>query len=307
MSSSPSKSYAYHAKLSPKTRVLNLFRHGMMNRYAEEFLIKRILRDGQSLWTKLVAPEYLYSAGTIRQIERGGLRFKLDISKTVDHIKYFGFEDRGFTGFLSRLAPQDTVVDVGANVGLTVLEIAKRVNQGRVVGFEPSRSNYARLTEHLRLNGCANVTTVNMGVGPKRDTVKLYDIVASNPGMKRILSEGAAEGAPSEVIEIDRLDTQLSVADVQRVNAMKIDVEGFELHVLQSCESVLKRDRPLLFIELDDRNLRGQSQSASELVMYLVGLGYAVTNAASGQVITGHSNLADCHIDILCEHAGNPG
>lgn len=304
---SSSKSYAYHANLSPKTRVLNVLRHGMMNRYAEELLIGRIFQDGRSLWAKLVAPEYLYSAGTIREVSRGGLRFKLDISKTVDHIKYFGFEDRGFANFLALLAPEDTVVDVGANVGLTVLEISKRVPKGHVVGFEPSKSNYARLTEHVALNQCANVTTVNMGVGPKRDTVRLYDIVASNPGMKRILSEAEAQGAPCEIIEIDRLDTQLAKAKVQQVNAMKIDVEGFELHVLQSCVSILERDKSLIFIELDDRNLRSQSQSAAELVGYVVGLGYSVTNASTGEAITASSNLSDCHFDILCEHTGNGG
>lgn len=296
-------SYAYHSNNSIKTKLLNRFRRMFMNGFAERFLLKKISTStDNSLWLKVIPPEYLYPKHSWRFYERNGIKLKLDISNVVDHLKYFAFKDKGFENFVQLLQQQFTVLDIGANIGLTALEFAAKVSDGRVICFEPSPENFDRIKENIALNSFNNITAVNVGIGDNAGQFNLYNVVDSNPGMKRILNVDVAENFTSESILIDTLESQLNKLNIQRVHAIKIDVEGFELKVLHSAKFVLQQYKPLLFIELDDRNLKGQNSSAIELVHYLSGMGYTIYNAEQlNQSIGDSFDYFNCHFDIICK------
>lgn len=296
------RDYTYHTNISVKTKILNQFRNFFMDGLAEKMLLKKIIASkGNSLWLKLVPPEYLYPANSWRSYERNEIKLRLDISNVVDHLKYFAVSDIGFENFIKKLQPDFTILDIGANIGLTCLEFAKKASKGKVICFEPSALNFKRLQENIALNKFNNITTVNAGIGDIAGEFSLYNVVDSNPGMKRILNAGDVENFESELISIDTLQNQMDKLNIKEVHAIKIDVEGFELKVLQSAAFILEKTKPILFIELDDSNLKGQNSSALQLVNYLKEFNYKIYNAqAPNTPLDINVNYTNCHFDIIC-------
>ncbi|HRF81237.1 MAG TPA: FkbM family methyltransferase, partial [Flavobacteriales bacterium] len=98
------------------------------------------------------------------------------------------------------------------------------------------------------------------------------------------------------VTTLDRLIDQYG-----RPAFVKIDVEGFEDEVLVGSEAIIQRDRPVLFIEVIDANLKENSSSARTLVDRLNGWGYTVEEAISGRTIDATQDLTDCSMDVVCK------
>ncbi len=296
------RTYAYYADAGLRTRILNrvrrLFTHGPL-----ETMLARLVRGKhpQSLLARVVPMEYLYPNGSWRTVERHGSSLELDLSNTTDHGAFFDLADAGAEAFNNALKPTDTVVDIGANIGIRTLGFARRVPAGRVVSFEPHPRTFERLRSHVERNGCSNVLLLNMGVGEVRRDERIFEVVGSNSGMNRILPSSSQDSSiPSEAIVIAPLDEVLREHGISQVDAIKMDVEGYEMHVLKGSRQVIERDRPLLFIELDDTNLRENGSSAAELVDLLVRAGYTVLRADTNEDLPG--DLLGTHFDILCRH-----
>lgn len=297
------RSYAYYEHLSTKTRALNRARR-LLQWAPLERALRRFTRGAQpvSLRARFIPPEYLYRPGSWREARIDGLFCRLDLSDTVCHSAYFGLADDGADRFLRSVGADAVVVDIGANIGLRAMAFAQAARNGRVIAFEPHPVSFARLKAHAEANGLGHLTPVRLGIGNARQTARLFEVVDSNPGMNRIITDpDAAARFASQEIEIDTLERALVAQGVARVTHIKIDVEGYEMEVLRGSEAVLLRDRPALFIELDDENLRDQGSSAKELVEWLTGRGYRVHAAERGTPLS--TDLAGCHLDIIAERA----
>jgi FkbM family methyltransferase len=297
------KNYSYHQHTSLKTKFLNLFRKFFIDGYPEKFLLKRIeAAEAKGFWLKVIPPDYLYPTSSWRYCERNGIQLKLNISNVVDHLKYFLFKDVGFENFLQGVQPHFTVLDIGANIGMTALEFAKKVQNGKVVCFEPSPSNFAQLSENISINSFKNIIASNTGIGTVAGQFKLFNVVDNNPGMKRILTDAESQDFESETIVVDTLESQLEKLNTAEVHAIKIDVEGFEMEVLKSATAILRKYKPILFIELDDNNLKDQKSSALLLIKYLIGLDYKIYNAMdNSQQMCINNDYSNCHFDIICQ------
>jgi hypothetical protein len=79
---------------------------------------------------------------------------------------------------------------------------------------------------------------------------------------------------------------------------MKVDVEGFEIFVLQGARNLIAKWRPVLFAELAEVNLRQHGFTAVELVKFIEQLDYDVLDARTMQAIDIHKT--DYHTDIIC-------
>lgn len=292
--------YAYYDHLPAKTRLLNalrdLFRWGPLERWLAARTQGCVPGAG---WAKLIPPEYRYGSGSRRTVERHGIRWELDISDAVDHYLYFGLKEPGFERLLALVKPTDRAIDVGANIGMLALPLARKVGASRVVAFEPDPANRSRLVRHLALNGLDQVRVEHHGLGNEARTHRLYQVVGSNAGMNRIvLDEQGSDRFPFTEIQVARLDDLWPGLGLDRVDLLKIDVEGFEHEVLKGAEGTLRAYRPLLFIELDDDNLRDNGSSAADLLRWLAGRGYTVSAALSGKPMAPEA-LAHCHLDVI--------
>jgi FkbM family methyltransferase len=230
-------------------------------------------------------------------VKRDGISFHLDISDYVDHFLFFGFCDNSRNKLYSFVKSGMIIFDIGANMGDTALHFAKLIGEkGAVLAFEPDEKNYKRATRNISANEMTNISLHNIGLGHLNGTLKLYRVNSENLGMNRILN--TPSDLPYKIIEVQKLDDYISKNKISKIDLIKIDVEGFEMNVLKGASGLLKTIRPLLFIEIDEENLKEQNSSTSSLIDYLNELGYLVYHSETNRLLTIKDNFSNCHFDI---------
>lgn len=295
----------YHLKLSFKTKILNFFRRLIQISFIESWLVKRLETNSKGIYAKLVPPDYLYKAGSTREAERFGLKYKLDISNVVDHYLYYYVHDTSFNNFIENYVKHgDNVLDIGANIGTTVTRLAAKVgSDGYVIGFEPSPANYKRATGHIHLNKLENCKVENIGLGDKLGSLKLFRVNEHNPGMNRILkSEEVADMYPYDEVQIITLDDYCVKNNIKSLNAIKIDVEGFEYFVLKGGFETLSKWRPVIMMEVNHDFLKEQALTAQHVFDLLKKCGYTQFINADTEEQVDAGNFTDgVHMDIICK------
>jgi FkbM family methyltransferase len=130
----------------------------------------------------------------------------------------------------AHIAPGGVFVDVGANVGTYALALARQVGAaGKVIAIEPHPVTHARLSFNRAASGFGWVRLVAAAAGPA-DGELLIETDGDNLGASHIVSDRA--GGNAIRVPSLRLQRILDEAAVAHVDALKIDVEGFEDRVL---------------------------------------------------------------------------
>jgi len=143
-----------------------------------------------------------------------------------------------------------TVLDIGAHWGgFTVLFASLVGNNGEVLSFEPSKRNFKFLNRNIKINNfCDIVKPYNYAIGNENKTVKL-GIAKTSSGHNSILNENLEVNRYEEVKQI-KLDDFLVEKGINKVDFIKIDVEGYELEVLEGLENTIENSSNLwMFIE----------------------------------------------------------
>jgi FkbM family methyltransferase len=265
-----------------------------------EAALTRFTRDHQisDLVARLAPVNQQYRHPTYRHVIRNDIHFRLDISDYQDWIVYWGITTDRPEELYMLIQEEAVVFDVGTNIGEVCMNAAALVGpRGLVYAFEPDPVSFRKFTGNLALNRFGNIFASNIGLGDVPGTRQMKVDTATNRGGNRIASENAAgDHFPIAIETLDRFVTQ---RELQRLDLVKIDVEGFELSVLRGAREALARFRPRLFIEVSDTNLREQGTSAAELVAYVRDAGYRVFRARSGEEIDETSALGAA-FDMIC-------
>jgi len=195
----------------------------------------------------------------------------------LDEKLLHGEFETGEIRFLGKLIERGmTAVDVGAHHGLHTL-LASRMSgkEGRVLAFEPSARERARLGRHLRLNRCKNVRVFPYALGKERMQADFYVVEGQSDFCNSLRIPDVAEAVETTQVEVRRLDQVLEELEVRRVDFVKIDAEGAELVVLEGAERLLeRRPRPVLLVEVEDRRTRMWDYAAREIIEHLEAKGF---------------------------------
>jgi len=155
---------------------------------------------------------------------------------------------------LEQLAPGDTVVDVGANIGWYTVLASRAVGEdGLVIAFEPDPTNFELLRRNVEANGCHNVRLERKALSNERGTIELF-LHNRNKGMHSALAFQTPDGS----IEVEAIPLDDYLADVPRpIDFVKIDVEGAEGMVLEGMRETLVSNAQLkLLVEFAPKRLR---------------------------------------------------
>ncbi len=183
-----------------------------------------------------------------------------------------GTYEKGTLRVLERMLPLGGVfVDIGANIGLMTVLAARLVGaQGRVIAFEPNPVARAILQRNLKLNEATQVEVSPLAIGsvPSRST--LYEGVGSNRGRATLIQpSGAGAGAEVEVV---RLSDVIDARD--RVDLVKMDIEGFELEALKGMAEICARSEPpMLIVECSGGRQNSFGRGSDPIFDHLIGLG----------------------------------
>lgn len=149
----------------------------------------------------------------------------------------------------------DTVIDIGANLGYYTLLAGDLVcDSGRVIAVEPNPAVFRLLSKSVAHNGYDQRTTLhNFALAADGETgTRNFFVPTNEPKNGMILDEGrnvAAYKNQGEVMSIDL--GHLKIEDFERVDFIKIDVEGAELGILQSLRPLIEKFRPKIVCEVN--------------------------------------------------------
>jgi FkbM family methyltransferase len=178
------------------------------------------------------------------------------------------------------LKPGATFIDVGANAGLSSMLASRWVEPGgRVYGLEPSEREYGRLLDHLALNRLSNVTALRQAVGIRNGSAPLRVAPFPHAGHNTLGASFAYPDVPTERMErvnTVTLDRFVQEHQVERIDAIKMDIEGSEYHALSKSSMVLDRLRPVLIVELSRGALAGCGTTPESVIELLGAARYTV-------------------------------
>jgi len=291
--------------MQKKTRILNYIRWCLFSNRSSENKLKKMVsgRSVDSLPAKLIPNNYQYSSGTFRKFKTDqGVLMNVDISDYVGHYLYFGFKDEGHQKLYELAKKGMIILDIGTNIGSTLLHFAQLTgDSGFVYGFEPDPLNFKECLKNISLNDLKNIKVSNIGLGDENNEYDLYEDSDGNRGGNRI-SFDRNNSKPKSRIKVERLDHWSEKNQVQDIDLIKIDIEGFEFKALMGGEGIIRKKMPILFIELDDNNLKEVGDSAKSLVKLLEDWGYSIKNSLNNKFISSKTDFTDCHYDIIAKH-----
>jgi FkbM family methyltransferase len=163
------------------------------------------------------------------------------------------YERRSFNEVIRVLSTKEGAVfiDVGAHIGRYSFVLAKLFPNAKVIAIEPNPEAYQALIKGIKANGLRNVTALNIALSDFDGVAHLY--------IKRGTAiSSLVEGDNSfKIIDVPakRLDTVMEELGINKVDIIKIDVEGAEFHVIKGAVNTIKKYKPVLIIEIRERNL----------------------------------------------------
>jgi len=199
-----------------------------------------------------------------RRVVRGiraradGLLVDVDTRQHVDWYMLFrGDYEPQMRGLFQVLTHAGSVaVDVGANVGAHTLTLSRLVGpSGRVLAFEPNPIVRTRLARNLAINSIRNVVVHACALGSADCRMPLMvpavdSAEAANPGMSSLV----ALDTPHDLVEVEvtSLDAVVNASGLRRLDLVKIDVQGYEMSVLEGMRAQIERFAPAIIFEYED-------------------------------------------------------
>ncbi len=168
-----------------------------------------------------------------------------------------------------RLSACNTIVDIGANVGVFSLYAALECPDARLYCYEPVRSNFNTLCENIKTNGYSDrIKAINFGV-------------AAHPGPRRIYLTSSqthsfvqsAISEETEIIQCTTLTDLINDNHIECVDFLKMNCEGAEYEILEAGVDALRFVRN---IRMEYHNLECNECQAGNLCSYLCSAGFTI-------------------------------
>ena len=181
-----------------------------------------------------------------------GLKYQGNLNTFIDWSVYFyGAYEKGILFLLRDIVKEKQnpiFIDVGANVGHHSLFMSKFCQE--VHSFEPYDRVRNILMSRLLFNRCSNIIVHHVGLGEKDEFLDFYAPVGRNIGTGSFMAEHAKDNnIKIGKLEIVEGDLYISKLNLNRIDLIKIDVEGFEKNVLLGLRDTLEKYRPFVVME----------------------------------------------------------
>lgn len=172
--------------------------------------------------------------------------------------------EKDFFQFLSLIPPDTAVLDIGANIGIMTVHLARSINNTTVYCFEPMPNNIDAFKRIINYFGLNNIQLFEMALGNTEGQVEMVMPVIDSvrmQGLSHVVHNSIPENNQGErcIVPLKMLDKLSALQNSpQRISAIKIDVENFEFFVLDGARNILVRDKPFVYAELWDNENRKQ-------------------------------------------------
>jgi FkbM family methyltransferase len=218
-------------------------RHSFLHTLGNVVWVARSEREGAipllRTYSRLKAEELISGRDS-----HGGLKRTTILGMPVTFFDYYWlvemFEEiflRNHYYFESETA-EPVILDVGSNIGLAILFFKKLFPGSTVIGFEPDPEAFDVLTKNVRENRLDRVHALNQAVDDGSDSVYLYGD-RTTPGSPQMSTRSERIAGTARAVAATRLSDHVD----ERVDFLKLDVEGAEQVVIQELEEAGKLER----------------------------------------------------------------
>jgi len=204
--------------------------------------------------------------------------FETSLSRAI-WLRRESFHRKDLDLLLDFLRPGDCFVDVGANIGTHSICASVKFDQNlRVFAFEPHPIVYQYLMSNIALNRLSNIDAYNIALGAEEGEAKLQEDRTDDTSWINPQASAIGYTVPVKPLDSLCLDT------MGRVTTIKIDVEGYELYVLQGAKQFLSKGH-FLCLEMGDRHSERVGYAARELMSFLEREGWRLFRTPDTQTL----------------------
>lgn len=219
------------------------------------------------------AVDWLQAHGFSPPIVTGedGVKLELGTDYVSRSLYFHNYWEPEETTLLRSVTPRGgTFIDVGANIGYFTLLASRWVGpSGRVYALEPVSATHVRLQRNLVLNAIGNVTAVKAGASSAPGTGEIG--LESDAGHSHLLT-ASTQSVRQETITLTTVDDLVASNALDRVDVLKIDVEGADFEVLLGAEKTLRTYQPVVLMEVE--LIARFNRSIGEVQRFLSHVGY---------------------------------
>jgi len=239
----------------------------------EKAIGQAIQQERGQMWTGLLGKEVLFPHAS-------GVSFWVRLGDGISMYAIRSEKDDAATRFLlSKLTKGGTFFDVGANTGWFALRAAAKYRElggGAVHAFEPQPVMFKLITRSIAENDLAEILTLHgVAVGNEQKTVWMAT-PAYNSGGATVRFREITDSVPVEMTTLDSMNLQ-----PERIDVMKVDIEGAEPMFIEGAQHFLKQHRPVIYSELHPKKLEWISKRTREDYLNQVeALGYRTMSLA---------------------------
>lgn len=213
--------------------------------------------------------------------DKYGSEFALHPHFFVDrHVIAFGAYDEVVNDYIDKHIEEGMVCfDIGSNIGIMSLNLARKVGaKGAVYCFEPVPHLFQKLEANVRRNnklGTIRLSEIALSDQSGRRQMPIANEFYENQGMGSLVDSEHTKLVDSIEIETKKLDEFVEQQKIERLDFMKVDIQGAEPLMLAGATDTLKRFKPELLMEISPEDLAGLQWDGPRLLRYLGELGYS--------------------------------
>lgn len=164
--------------------------------------------------------------------------------------------EKDFFAFLHLIPANTAILDIGANIGVMTVHLARTVKGSTVYSFEPMPNNIIAFKRIVRYFKLQNVKLFEIALGNSEGEAEMVMPVISKvkmQGLSHVIHDSIPENNEGERIKVPlkMLDNMIELTNApQRISAIKIDVENFEFFVLDGAKQLIAKNKPIVYAEL---------------------------------------------------------
>ncbi len=238
----------------------------------------------------VLASRRLVGLGSTAVVKRGGINWCLDLNEGIDLVIYLSgcFEKNTLRAYSRLLKQGDIVLDVGGNIGAHTLHFAKLVGEnGHVYVFEPTVYAFNKLVKNISLNPDLEnrITAIQAMLSDGINNKLESEIYSSWPLKKNkdIHPLHAGKLESTDGAKVMSVDGFVKVHELEKVDFVKLDVDGNEVSILRGAKHMLQRENCPILMELSFYTLKEAKTSVEELLEILKKCGYQFSDEVTGQ------------------------
>ncbi|MFB2918263.1 FkbM family methyltransferase [Aerosakkonema sp. BLCC-F2] len=203
----------------------------------------------------------------------GKYKFNVDTTYPIEASVWLGgVYDVVTTKFFRKVIREnDVFLDIGANCGVLTLVAASLITTGKIYAFEPSEHIRYRLQANIKLNPHLKdlVKVVPLGVGAAKGQLFYHED-------QEFRGNGALQPISGILVDVVSLDEWVLLEPIEKIDVIKIDVEGMEYDVLLGAKAVIEKYHPLIYFETLPIFFKYTSHNIRTIYEFLANLGYRI-------------------------------